>query len=301
MISPSRSIFMTDTKEAADLTRFLKFFVLGAADPEMQAIESMLKAYSVSFGYAAIDGSRVRPFQANKATQVIDPKLSKPMKIPKTDVVFVECRVKGITPELIIDHHNPGDPGYGLPPEKAYEASSLGQFLTLLGKSADTLVSVNGDLFPARIVAAADHCLSAAYRGEVPEVSSEDIKVYRLLTRSKFQGKTIDALQEELEAAKLVLQQYVCSVEGLPGEIADLRSYYRRNGVLSEAAEAAAMTGTPILYEMPRGGTTVVGLLGATAEQVSVFMKEWAPSLDLLRIYGDPARGFAGGFLEEEI
>jgi hypothetical protein len=106
---------------------------------------------------------------------------------------------------VIIDHHNPGDPGYGRSPAEFLPASSIGQVIAILG---DDRIAINRhtlsaespqDLYlvpagaladdsdpawclgtgfvPTDIVltAAADHCLDAARRGECPGVDPDDL------------------------------------------------------------------------------------------------------------------------------
>lgn len=47
-----------------------------------------------------------------------------------------------------------------------------------------------------------------------------------------------------------------------------------------------------------RDGRRKVVLGGhTTPETVRAFMAEWAPAQGLVDIYGDPARGFAGGYM----
>src|SRR5690606_28872667 len=66
-----------------------------------------------------------------------------------------------------------------------------------------------------------------------------------------------------------------------------------------ELPEAAAREGVAFLaLTTDRDGRGKIVLGGhATSETVQAFMTEWAPALRLVDIYGDPARGFAGGYL----
>lgn len=149
------------------------FFILGAADPEMAAIESLLVASGQRFGYASLAGVRVHPGNAYKADGV----LFRDGAATEGDdaLVYVECDLiripSGWTPcercgdhpdptyaglgmwdmgspggqgmcgdhhrwhqpvIVRVDHHRPGDPGYGLPPERFLEGSSIGQVFHLL-------------------------------------------------------------------------------------------------------------------------------------------------------------------------
>lgn len=269
------------------------FFVLGSADPEMAAIEYILRKHGYPFGYAVVaDRSRprrVRPFEAYRAEAVMIPD---EIDMPDDPVrVFVECRIEGMEGQ-VVDHHRPGDPGFGAPPEKAFEASSLGQVIKILGLPEDIQVKVQGMMWPARVVAASDHCLTHAYQGQVPGVSPFDVVLYRNHIRAKFLRMSPGEYGEMVERAKRAIFQ---APEIMLG-IKDLRQLYRSQGPVQEAQEAAARMGVAILYELPKGDRIQVGLIGATPEQVRYFKEVFAPEEGLQDVYGDPARGFAGGF-----
>jgi hypothetical protein len=113
------------------------FFILGAADPEMVAIEEMvIKSYH-GVVYAMVG--------------VVIPIL------PGSTLIGVECAVTGITLDVVVDHHRPADPGYGKEPAQYWEASSNGQASALLGIQPKAQM---------QLVAAADHWLAAAYAGQ---------------------------------------------------------------------------------------------------------------------------------------
>lgn len=83
-------------------------------------------------------------------------------------------------------------------------------------------------------------------------------------------------------------------------EVADLRA----DGSIPELTEASLRTAIPVLYKtLGRDSRAKVGLIGAgegtPAGQAPVkgFMSEFGPSLGLSGIYGDPFRGYAGGYL----
>src|SRR5690606_35947049 len=119
----------------------------------------------------------------------------------------------GSYPEIIrIDHHRPGDPGYGRSPEEFLPASSIGQvwasLLRLRNDGWDSpLYSGTGSVYwndrrwygdtpygqvdvpeALLLVAAADHCLAAAYRGECPGVDPDKLMQWRVETRAEFQN-----------------------------------------------------------------------------------------------------------------
>lgn len=137
------------------MTEYL--YVLGAPDPEMAAIERRLIEAGHRVVYATASNARVHPGNAYAADPVTAPK--------DTVLVLVECGWPDQPSDsVIIDHHKPGHPGYGRPPEEYMSASSLGQVLSHIGREPGMM---------DRYVAAADHCLSAAYRGRCPGVDPD--------------------------------------------------------------------------------------------------------------------------------
>ena len=290
-------------------------FVLGASDPEMAAIEAAVTAMGGTVVYATqpsgpFAGERVRGASAYKGCAAL-------ISTNTTCVVLVEC-----SPDLgsykgevvIVDHHRPGDPGYGRPPSEYWEASSLGQVFRLL------------DLTPLRVellFAAADHCLGAAYAGQCPDVNPSRLRGARIVQRADFllslpeghflrrevapnpdvtDPKTamVDAVEAAIEASITSIKQ--AETITLGGEIADMRSV----GTLPMLPEASAISGTPVLYRMPgrRGQPDKVGILGAGEgtvagpDPIEAFLRGEGPAEDLSGIYGDSARGFAGGYVQ---
>ena len=100
-------------------------FLLGAKDPEMDIIESILKALNYKYEYAKVNGNRVNPSNAYEA----DNKFS-----PKQNIVYIECNIKSFhyKPFLLIDHHNIHDYGFKKNYNEYLEASSIGQFLKII-------------------------------------------------------------------------------------------------------------------------------------------------------------------------
>lgn len=99
-------------------------FVLGAADPEMGSIEQMLQLMGTSYVYAVdAAGARVTPRTAYAAVR---PGVAGPF-------VAVECGGDWAA-AVVCDHHRPGDPGYGRPPDEFLPASTLGQVISTLAQ-----------------------------------------------------------------------------------------------------------------------------------------------------------------------
>lgn len=203
-----------------------RLWVLGAADPEMEAIETLLRACGERVEHALVRGERVSPAEAYHA------RLSSSADLRDVaEVYLVECDLVGNEIAQIdsvhrIDHHRPGDPGYDRPPAEFLSASSIGQVIRVLALTTDALRRLNWEPCyhrqpygwqsqapqyephygynhtrgrlgwigsPARwavgypasytsavyvphdlvLVAAADHCLGAARRGECPGVDPD--------------------------------------------------------------------------------------------------------------------------------
>lgn len=113
-------------------------FVLGAADPEMQVIENLLKNCGILYAYAiAANGDRVHPGIAYKAIGFRYPNSRDLLTRFSRQVVLVECDgdLYNVDDDpIVVDHHRQGDSGYGLPPEQFLEGSSIGQIAKLLAK-----------------------------------------------------------------------------------------------------------------------------------------------------------------------
>jgi len=312
-------------------------FVLGAPDPEMQAIEGLLKECGVAYAYAVDpEDQRVHPGNAYKAENFIaPPEAELPETLDDWEIVEVECAVRPRVPGVAyttIDHHRPGDPGYGRPPSEFLAASSIGQVVTelarldlwpppgddcvrdwtptncrpmWLGESYEDPHGVGGwwivgedsvgcchrlpyaavdqDLI---LAAAADHCLAAAYRGECPGVDPDELMKWRAETRAAHQGRSVNDVLADVEAARTVLRE-----SRTEAGYADLRGRS-----IPELPEAAAREGIPFIATVKdRDGREKVVLQAAPVPLVQRFLAgELIPGL--VEYYGDPARGFAGGY-----
>jgi hypothetical protein len=107
-----------------------RWWVLGAPDPEMAAIEALLREAGEHVVYAlGSDGQRVRPDNAYRVATLS-------AEIPPGARVYrVECDGPAIPSNAkLIDHHRPGDPGYGRPPREFLAASSVGQTIAHLAR-----------------------------------------------------------------------------------------------------------------------------------------------------------------------
>ncbi|MDY0146517.1 MAG: hypothetical protein RBR56_00540 [Halothiobacillus sp.] len=271
-------------------------FVLGAMDPEMREIEKVINTFldeKIEIGqtggvlYAAKDGVQVTPSTAYKADGFVTSEgIKAEMPSDVGWLITVECAVDGLSPHDKIDHHNPGDHGYGFGPEKYWEGSSLGQLCRLLEVEPTT---------EQRIAAAADHCLSHAYQGKCPGIDPKALRDWRVKSRSSYQGVEAKVIEQSITEA-------INTLEGLPKITVGTREVANSVAIGSfpEAPEAVAITGIPLMYSMPdkATGRTKVGLLGADAETIRAWMEEIGTQMLVEDIYGSPERGYAGAYIK---
>ncbi len=292
----------------------MKVFVLGGDDVEMAAIEVALNEAGERYCFASLAGSRVHGGNAYKADSLIWPIGQGAALAPLYDeVVLVECDIPpGVLQPTVCaegaavcrcDHHRPGDSGFGQPPEAFAQASSLGQVLALLGRqpSEDQL-----------LIMAADHCLEAAYRSKCPGIDPKKLLELRVRIRAAYRKCGVDVVMDDIRRAHELLKEACykridvdpCSFpdgeEIYPGHpLSNWREYadMRRFGEVDELAEAACSLGMAYIAKVVEpGGRQKVVLGGAPASLVESFLKgELVPGLS--GYYGDPARGFAGGYL----
>ena len=283
-------------------------FVLGASDPEMAAIENLLRNCGQAFVYALQDdGQRVHPGSAYRHCRPSSKEISLAIygepdwDITDINLAYVECGNPAhlATGDIRIDHHRPGDPGYGQPPSEYWEASSLGQVYELLTLK-DFYVEgrqLGIDNFPQnwgelKMVAAADHCLAAAYKDQCPEVDPQALRAWRIKSRAEFQGRSELEILADVERAEAALKS-APRIEIGGAEIADLRG-----PVIPELPEAATYLGLGYLAEVAdRDGRRKI-VISAGENTLREFMGSLASAQGLTDIYGDPVRGFAGGYVQ---
>lgn len=260
-------------------------FVLGAVDPEMREIARVLKADARPFLHAARGGFAVGTRNAYEADGVV--RLSRAGRgmpavlSPKCPAAFVECTLLGHEPALRIDHHNPGDPGYEQPPERYLEGSSLGQLLRALEmEPTDT----------QRLLAAGDHCLTAAYQGMCPGIDPNELLFLRAAWRARMSGRS---LADVIEGVQHAATQVRRSFDSEHGE----SLFLDPTEIPLDLAEGAAYAGCPIRYRewFPNGDLKEM-LKGATPEHIERFMQGHREAGR--EVYGNPYRGYAGTYLQ---
>ncbi len=339
-----------------------RIWYLGASDPEMEAIEKLLRECGEQVVYARdASGLRVKP---HNAAHAVGPRLEhKPHTDPPL-VLLVECRVEGVDQYALVDHHSLGDPGYGRPPQEFIAAASIGQVVLVLATNDALPASfakhnfntpalrgcmhlVDGQwlvtskeawwVIPHELVltAAADHCLNAAYRGECPGVDPEDLLEWRTKSRATVQGRSAEELHADIRRARDALEvaapfEAVPSMADMRGwalyeevitmpdgyeartfpqlrpphnlDVYDVPKYARGHleqlkSVIPELPEAAARSGKGYVsgpLESPDGRRKFTA--SGRPEEVAAWMKWAEQEGGLQSIYGDPLRGFAGGY-----
>lgn len=302
----------------------------------MRLIEYLLVVAGERIAYAlAADGQRVHPGNAYRAVALSAP-------VPDGAAVYaVECGGPAIPAgAVVIDHHRPGDPGYGRPPEYFLPASSVGQVIAELARSGSLPWPQWGGIHTLRragefcgpgeppvtateqeirgawhvagagtgirngvravpiptqyvLAAAADHCLAAAYRGECPGVDPDALMHWRIAVRAAHQGRNVEDVMVDVDRARVRLREAPRILLAERVASRDLRGEH-----VPELPEAAAREGLAYIATVTdRDGRRKIVLGAADAETVRAFMERWAPCEGLVDIYGDPARGFAGGYV----
>lgn len=274
------------------------FFVLGAGDPEMNAIAQGLTNLNANFGFAAIEGTRVNAGQAYKANSVLLPSGSvsyQAQHLAGYDVVLVECGFPqdfwGARYVIRVDHHNPGDPGYGRPPAEFLQASSIGQVIDHMENTWSVINAATafGGMEFVRLVAAGDHCPGHAYQGKCPGVTRDALMAFRAANQAAFQKLSPEQLEAQVRSACAILESLPRFV--MAGvEVADATATE-----VKSLNEASLILNIPVQYRFADKGRIKVGLLAGEFTEV---VREWmsAQAGKLVDIYGDPARGYAGGY-----
>lgn len=275
---------------------------VGATDPESEECRRVLHQFGSPCAQALFPrASGKSPVRANQA---YDPMVTFRESVPDSVryLIFIECFVPAALREraedigaqiLVCDHHNPGDPGFEMAPKDFLKGSSLGQLLAYCGfEPTET----------QRLIAANDHCLSAAARGECPGVDPLALLNHRNATRARWRELPVEIIVAEVERATRLLTEAPRKVIGDEEVVCltakDLSSH-------KEIATAAAWfrgTGIGYLYEYlnPYTKDHKHGIMGVRPETVTHWLTEVATkdlALNTARTYGCAARGYAGGYV----
>lgn len=270
--------------------------VFGAKDLE----ERVAREISVRHGYpvatATYDGRPVTSATAYQANGFI---VNHGKARLKMDCIIFECSpgaAIGLNVIAKCDHHNPGDYGFALGPEKFYEASSLGQLMKLLGITTH---------YPANVIAAADHCLADAYQGKCLGVKPDDVLRLRLPELMLREGyKSITLAQDHIANTRLELRQHSKKILIGHYEVADLRDF----GQTPFLTEAALIEGLAYLAKNDNRFSNKINI-SAPKEVIETFLGEavihngelsypngWAAKNAFTKAYGNPNHGFAKAY-----
>jgi hypothetical protein len=140
-----------------------------------------------------------------------------------------------------------------------------------------------------RLIAAGDHCLTAAYQGQCPGVDPHELLFLRASWRASMSGRSLgDVMTGILDAASQLEKHFDAEV----GESVFLDPVE----VSLDLAEGAAYVGMPLRYrELLPGGELKEMLKGATPKNIQRFMQAHAEAGR--SVYGNPFRGYAGAYL----
>lgn len=270
--------------------------IFGASDIEEQRARAIALANNLTIATATFAGAIVNPMTAYKADGHI---VDQGMVNDETVCILFECEqgaASGLEVIAKCDHHNPGDAGFGRPANEFFEASSLGQLINFLGLEATQ---------EDRVIAAADHCLSAAYAGLCPGVTAEEVLAMRLPELMKRENVLLkeDAMKG-IEEALHILNNPPTTVLLGGKQVADIREL----GPIPFTIEAGVMTGTPYMANGDKRFPDKVNLSGdediiadflgqaVMVDGRPTYPNGWASRNGLFQAYGDPKRGFAGAY-----
>lgn len=150
------------------------------------------------------------------------------------------------------------------------------------------------------LVAAADHCLAHAYAGRCPGVDPDALMRWRVESRAAHQGRTADELLADVDRAReaLLAAPEIDMTGGHsyapPVMVRDMRGVH-----VAELPEAGTRYGISYVADGlpgPDGRKKVV--ISGERRAIELFFDGFSSAnKGLVDLYGDPARGFAGGYL----
>jgi hypothetical protein len=304
------------------------YFLVGAGDPEMEAIKTILTSNNMLWGQAVnSNGQPVRPFEAYKAC------LPNDMPASIQSVILVECELaeneKAKLPQkariaAICDHHAPGHPGYGRTPIEFMPASSIGQVLILMAQQGwlqklddhckfEPKHEINADtdfvFAPDPRAYDPDVCCWQLAGVPIPETivfAAAADHCLHAAYRGECPGVDPDALMRWRAETRAAFQKR--PVDDILRDVEAARKALRNaaqeckiphfENTIPELPEAAAREGLPFTAELrERDGRKKIVLQGASPETIRQWMEEMALRGE---VYGDPERGFAGVYPKDE-
>lgn len=271
------------------------FFALGSSDHEMQAIEDILTALKLPYGYVSRDWVRTTPASAyyDSLGLIIAGRYRNPHD---SRLVTIECNAPfHLSPYLKIDHHRVGDSGYDCNYREYWKGSSIGQLITLLikeGYDEEHLLSLTAD--DPHIIAANDHCPAHAAHGMIPEISIQAFLDFRLKIASRRTGETPEAIMHRIHLTMEIIKKYphyelggirVCKVE--------------RSQQMLYLRDASLAAGVALEYTLSRENVMLKrGIMNCISPNT---VELWIQNNEnvLFSMYGAPKRGYAAGFVNQ--
>lgn len=232
---------------------------------------------------------------------------------------------------VVVDHHFPGDPGFGRPAHEAFTASSLGQVWSLLrdrgltprwsecgdcGAGAvecvDGLCGLCGGAYAVvsepsralRFTGEADHALAAFAVGALSASQADAVEF--LANRAGVPEEDVEAAQEAILSAPELPWTAPSVLPLLPvAQVMDLRGNpdLAPGGRLGKAVVTAAVCAGVAYVGWGTQGLTAQGRhvsfggAGEGSTQGALPMREILTALGCVGVYGDPTRGVGGGYL----
>lgn len=272
-------------------------FFLGANDSEMDEIGVLLREVGAlpDEVFYPTGTSKDAPRLAYGGWSLDVSEVTKQRRVWGGDcpVVLIECRpsnlaeVEAVTEVIRIDHHFPGDAGFGKRPALAVEASSLGQLAAHLETYLDP---------KQKIIAALDHCAAAACQGKCPIPAEEAQEVYLSRLTPEIRALVPEAI-DALKAAPLA-----GALRDLTGN-PDLHPKGRLGAALVAAAlvSGEAYIGWGTQGDSLRDGVPHrhigVGGFGEGTVLGAIAIEGALSGFGAVGIYGDPVRGMGGGYV----
>lgn len=294
-----------------------KLFILGAKDPEMDAIASMLLQLGYDHVEGAIKGERCNRTNAYTLDRIYSDK----------ELVFIESSFEDKVEAIHCDHHNVGDHGYELDHSSFLAASSIGQVLKLiirndfdhavkiLGLQVSSIFSIEEDYFfdnghwnlacngqtvticeDVVFIAAFDHCSFEMYQGKCAGVKKDGLVDRRIKALSEsldLTPKAVEAKFKELDSIVTYKKDGILDLTFLDlGHNYSLEYLVIRELSLIKSVPIAVMTSTTSKEEI----IFKLMLLALTPEQVHTVLEEKKfNNFQMVNTFGVPSRGYAGG------
>jgi hypothetical protein len=275
--------------------------IYGALDFELERILELARTYIPDIPIVSVIPEGTNPFVARGLAY-------NSSFAPQSGELWIECGPGPITdgavprPRVLqsssqqvvaagahlIDHHFPGDPGFGKPPAEAFNASSLGQFIHWLQS-----VGINHEPSARDIwIGEMDHARAACLAGST---STPREQAFDFLP---------DAVKANMREAIAVLESAPL-IEFNHTGIRDLRScpeFEQRARLADVLIDACCYAGIPAVnwgMQGIRPNGRHIGFFGAGEGSIPgvIQFHDLLRTLGAVGIYGDVNRGIGGGYV----